>query len=266
MVSKNQMNVIIGILFLFTVLIIIVGVSNSKTTKESEISVEMNVSKTPDGKPLVEYHVSAIYSTNVDNWMKEYALEHRTSSQEELHLFTFSDGKQFEYWMSEASAAEKGFLYPSSWTEELDESLSPSKINEQQFNENLNQLMSKWDGACFEWQADEIIGERLYVYTGQPLTGLSIGDEASFLKNYIDLKPDRDEYGIIIQAPSADGQTITKALEYQSKDHTLLEAEITSSGSKSGIMWTDATYTSIVNAIKTNTFTNHPGKEGVLQF
>lgn len=260
------MNVIIGILFMLTILIVIAGVSNSSTTTEPGISAEMSVSKTPDGKPLVEYHVSATYSTNMDDWMKEYALEHRTSRQEELHLFTFSDGKQFEYWMSEANAAEKGFLYPSSWTEELDESLSPNKINEQQFDENLKQLISKWDGAYFEWQADEIIGERLYVYTGQTLAGLSISDEALFLKNYIDLKPDRDKYGIIIQAPSADGQTITKALEYRPEDHTLLEAKITSSGSKSGIKWTDATYTSIVNAIETNTFTNHPGKEGILQY
>lgn len=240
-------------------------INSSKTVDEPEMSADINISKTPAEKPLVEYRVSVPYSSEMDSWMQEYALEHRTSNQEELHLFTFSDGKQFEYWMAVSGASEKGFLYPSSWTEEPDESLSPNKISEEQCRENLEALLSKWNGAYFEMQADSNYGERLYVYTGQPLAGSSYSDAASYLKNYIDYKPDREAYGLVIQAPMADGQnTIVKAFAYEPKNHVLFEAEMTNLGSTSNTVWTDTTYTTIVNAIETNTFTNHPGKMGLL--
>lgn len=225
----------------------------------------MTISETPDEKPLVKYRVSVPYSQDMNGWMQEYALEHRTSNQEELHLFTFSDGTQFEFWMTGTGAVQQGLLTESEWTEEPDESLSPSKITEEQFEENLNTLTSEWNGAYFEWQADNNYGERLYVYTGQPLAGLSPSDAASFLKNYIDYKPDRDVYGLVIQAPAADSQnTIIKAFVYKPKDYTLYELEELSLGDKSYIMWIDTTYITIVNAIETNTLTNHPGKMGFL--
>ncbi|KKF98406.1 hypothetical protein DU80_13155 [Methanosarcina mazei] len=41
------------------------------------------------------------------------------------------------------------------------------------------------------------------------MAGLSPSDAASFLKNYIDYKPDRDVYGLVIQAPAADGQILS---------------------------------------------------------
>lgn len=237
-------------------------VSNSDTT-DKPASAGMNISETPDGKPLVEYYVSTPYTQDMDKWMQKYAQDHRTGDGEELHLFTFSDGKQFEYWMSAKDASEKGFLYPSNWTEEPDESLAPSKITEEQFKANLNQLLSNWSGSYFEIQPDDNLGERLYVYTGQPLAGLDQGTAASFLKNYIDYKPDRDAYGLAIQAPTADGQgTIDKAFVYEPKKQILFENENGNSDSTSSTVWTDATYTSIVSAIETNTFTNHPGKTG----
>lgn len=61
---------------------------------------------------------------------------------------------------------QQGLLTESEWIEEPDESLSPSKITEEQFKENLNTLTSEWNGAYFEWQADNNYGEMLYVYTG----------------------------------------------------------------------------------------------------
>ncbi len=241
-------------------------ISQSQDKTETTIAVEMSIGETPVGKTLVEYFVSVPYSSEMDRWMKEYAQEHRISDEEELHLFTFSEGKQFEYWMSSTAAKDSGSLFPSSWTEEPDESLSPNKISKEQFEENISSLISGQDEAYFEWQTDDNYGERLYVYTGQPLSGLSPSDAASFLKNYIDFKPDRDVYGLVIQAPAADGQnTIIKSFVYHPKDHKLDEVKMTSLGSASdNTVWTDATYTSIVNAVETNTFTNHPGKKGSL--
>lgn len=238
-------------------------VSSSKTTDDPTTSTEMNVSSTPDGKPLVEYHVSFPYSQDMDDWMKEYALENRIGNQEELHLFTFSDGKQFEYYMNAAGASESGFLYPSNWTEELDESLKPTKITEEQFIENMDTLTGEWHGAYYQIQADDNYGELLYVNTGQPLTGLGTTDAAAFLKNYIDFRPYRDAYGLVIQSPTANGQgSIVKSFAYEPKNHVLFEVEMTDFGSTSNTAWTDATYTSIAKAIETGTFTNHPGKMG----
>ena len=110
------------------------GVKEVTTTK-------MNLSKTPDGTPLVEYHVSTPYSSDKDSWMKEYAQEHRTSSNAELHLFTFSDGKQFEYYMASAEASDKSSVFPANWTEEPNESLKPTKISEQQFQQNMKDIL-----------------------------------------------------------------------------------------------------------------------------
>ncbi|MGB9938703.1 hypothetical protein [Methanosarcina sp.] len=238
-------------------------ISSSETTDKPAISAEMSISETPDEKPLVEYSVAAPYSEDMDEWMKEYALDHRTGDGEELHLFTFSDGKQFEYWMNAASASEKGYLYPSSWTEEPDESLTPIKTSEEQCIENLEAFLSKWDGAYFEMQPDDNFGEKLYVYTGQPLSGLRPSDAAVILKNYIDYNPDRDTYCVVIQATTANGRgTIFNTYGYEPKKKILFKSEIIESVPASNTMWTDATYTSIVNAIETNTFTNHPGKMG----
>ncbi|RXA21834.1 hypothetical protein EQO05_00940 [Methanosarcina sp. MSH10X1] len=239
------------------------GCISSSDTTDKPAPAEMNISETPDGKPLVEYTVSTPYTQDKDEWMKEYAQDHRTGDGEELHLFTFSDGKQFEYYMLTEGVSEKGFVYPSSWTEEPDESLTPTKISEEQCIENLEAFLSKWDGAYFEMQPDDNFGEKLYVYTGQPLVGLSPSDAAVILKNYIDYNPDRDEYCLVIQTPAAEGRgTIIKVYGYEPKKQILFESEIMESVPASNTIWTDATYTSIVNAIETNTFTNHPGKMG----
>jgi hypothetical protein len=117
-------------------------VSNSKTTTTNKASeVTMTVTKAPDNKSVVRYNVSSPYSPDKDDWMKTYAQEHRTSNNEELHLFTFSDGKQFEYYMTNSEASDKGSIFPASWTEEPNESLKPTKITEQQFQQNMQNIL-----------------------------------------------------------------------------------------------------------------------------
>jgi hypothetical protein len=232
-------------------------------------TTEINISKTPDETPLIEYHVSAPYSSDMDSWMTEYAQKHRTSNKKELHLFTFSDGKQFEYNMPATGTRDEDSLLPASWTEEPNESLKPTKINEQQFQQNMQSILSEWSGSNYELKPDNMSGEILYVYLGEIFAPLGQDEEASILKNYIDLKPDRTEYTIAILAPSAvEGVNISHTLKFTPQNHTLVEEKSLLPGGSSKpsrTVWYDATYTSIMNANETTDFTNNPGKVGYFE-
>jgi hypothetical protein len=113
---------------------------------------------------------------------------------------------------------------------------------------------------------DDTFGEILYVNLGEIFAPLGQGEEASILKNYIDLKPDRTEYTISILTFSAvGGVNISHTLKFTPQNHTLVKEKslLPGGGSEpSRIVWYDATYTSIVNAIETTDFTNNPGKVG----
>ncbi len=245
------------------------AINSTDAATEIDISkdptAEMNISKTPDETPLMEYHVSVPYSSDMDSWMTVYAQKHRTNNKKELHLFTFSDGKQFEYYMAATGTRDEDSLFPASWTEEPNESLKPTKISEQQFQQNMQSILSDWGGSHYELKPDNMSGEILYVYLGEMFTPLVQGVEASILKNYIDLKPDRTEYTIAILTPSAvEGVNISHTLKFTPQNHTLIEEKslLPDDGKKSRTVWYDATYTSIVNAIETTDFTNNPGKVG----
>ena len=225
----------------------------------------MNVSKAPDDKPVVEYKVSSPYTPDKDNWMKEYAQEHRTSNNEELHLFTFSNGKQYEYNLLSAKATsnEKGFLFSGNWTEEPNETLKPTKISEQQFEQNMNSILSKWSDARYEWKPSDQYGEALNVYINEKMAVTGYDVIASIMKNYIDLKPDRTSYAVMIVTPSATGDSMVHSLIFEPDKHLLVALELSSPNSTPTLtVWSDGTYTSIVNSIETNDFTNNPGKVG----
>lgn len=229
-------------------------------------TAEMNISKTPDEIPLVEYHVSASYSPDMDSWMKAYAKKHRTGKKEELHLFTFSDGKQFEYYLPAAGSRNEGTLSSASWVEESStESLKPTKISEQRFQQNMQSILSYYSGSHYELKSDNISGEILYVYIGKISETMGQADEASILKNYIDLKPNRAEYTIEILTPSASKDVkVVHTLKFTPQNHTLVEENsvLPDDGDKSSTVWYDASYTTIVNAIDKYDFTNNPGKVG----
>lgn len=228
-------------------------------------TTEINISKTPDETPLVEYHVSAPYSSGMDNWMKEYAQKHRTGNKEELHLFTFSDGKQFEYHKTAAGSRDKGSLSSASWMEESNEPQKPAKISEQQFQQNMQSILSYYSGSHYELKSDETSGEILYVYLGKISATMEQADEASILKDYIDLKPDKTEYTIAILSPSAAKDVkVVYTLKFTPQNHTLIEEKsvLPDDGEKSSTVWYDATYTTIANAIEKYDFTNNPGKVG----
>lgn len=246
------------------------AVNNTDVATEIDFSkdstTEMNISRTPDETPLIEYHVSAPYSSDRDSWMTEYAQKNRTSNKKELHLFTFSDGKQFEYYMTATGTRDESSLSPASWTEEPNESLKPTKINGTQFKQNMKSILSNWSDSHYQLKQDDTFGEILCVNLGEIFTPLGQDEEASILKNYIDLKPNRTEYIISILTPSAvEGVNISHTLKFTPQNHTLIEEKslLPGGGSKpSRTVWYDATYTSIVNAIETTDFTNNPGKVG----
>lgn len=244
------------------------AVNSVDTTTEMNISkdpaAKINISKTPDETPLVEYHVSVPYSSDMDSWMKEYAQKHRTGKKAELHLFTFSDGNQFEYHLPVAGSRYEGTLSSASWVEESsNESLKPTKISEQQFQQNMQSILSDWSGSHYELKPDNTSGEVLYVYLGELLATMEQDREASILKNYIELNPDRTEYTIAILTPTvAKGVKSVLTLKFTPQNHTLVEEKslLPDDGQKSRTVWYDATYTTIVNAIKKYDFTNNPGK------
>jgi len=239
----------------------------SGSDKGSEISAIKTLSKAPDGKPVVEYNALSPYSQDMDKWMREYAQKHRTSNNEELHLFTFSNGKQFEYHLLSTSAntSEKGFLYATNWTKEPNETLQPTKISEQQFHQNLKDILNRWSGS-YKWKSDDKSDEVLVVQLGEKLASFGYDGEASVLKNYMDFKPDKTVYKILILTPSAiDGMNISTAVTFTPQNHSLVEKLKTlpeNSFKPTVTVWDDATYTSIVKAIETNDFTNNPGKVG----
>lgn len=229
-------------------------------------TTEINISKTPDETPLVEYLVSDPYSPGMDSWMKKHAQKHRTSNEEELHLFTFSDGKQFEYYMPAARSRYEGTINSASWVKESnDHLLEPVKISDQQFQQNMQSILSHYNSSLYELKPDETSGEILYVYLGEIFATMEQYDEASILKNYIDLKPDRSEYTIAIVSPMAakDVKDVC-TLKFTPQNNTLVEENsvFPDAGKKSSTVWYDATYTTIVNAIEKYDFTNNPGKVG----
>jgi hypothetical protein len=243
------------------------AVDSAEPTNEMMINknpaTELNISKTIDETPLVEYHVSAPYSSDMDSWMKEYAQKHRTSKKEELHLFTFSDGKQFEYYLP-AGSRNEGTLSSASWVEESsNEILKPTKISEQQFQQNMQSILSHYNGSHYESKSDNTSREILYVYQGKLLETMEQADKASILKNYIDLNPDRTEYTIAILTPTvAKGVKFVLTLKFTPQNHILVEEKsmLPDDGKKSRTIWYDATYTTIENAIEKYDFTNNPGK------
>ena len=107
------------------------------------------------------------------------------------------------------------------------------------------------------------------VHLGEKSAPLGRDGEASILKNYIDLKSERTEYTIIILTPSVvDGVNIFRILTFVPQNHTLVETKrmLPDDGSKPTVTeWDDATYTSIVNAVEINDFTNNPGKVGFFE-
>jgi hypothetical protein len=123
-------------------------------------------------------------------------------------------------------------------------------------------FLSKWNGF-YKWQSDANFGEVLSVQLGEKLASVGRDGQASILKNYIDLKPDRTIYTIAIVTPSAiDGVYIVNVLTFTPKDYSLLASKRTDDSKPTVTVWKDATYTSIVNAIETNDFTNDQGKVG----
>lgn len=238
--------------------------NNNQAQVSADTSVKMNSFKSPDGKPVTEFYVSTPYSTDKDSWMKTYTQQHHTNSNPELFLFTFADGKQFEYDYTGVGQYNTGMLLPGNWTEEPNESLKPTKITDQQFQQNMNSILSKWSGSSYEFKSDSIYGEVLDVYINEKLAVTGYDVQASILKNYVDLKPDRTAYHIILITPSAvEGTSIYNGLVYSPKDHQLIEFDsMTGQTTKQSLVWTDATYTSIVNAIEANDFTNNPAKVG----
>lgn len=227
---------------------------------------EINVSKTPDEIPLVEYHVSAPYSSEMDSWMKAYAQKHRTGSKEEMHLFTFSDGEQFEYDLPVARSRNEGTLSSASWVEESsNEMLKPSKIDTQQFHQNMQSILSYYSDSYYDLKSDDTSGEILYVHLSKILEIMEDADKASILKNYIDLKPERTEYTIkILTLTASKNVKFVNTLKFTPQNHTLVEENsvLPDRGEKYVTVWYDASYTTIVKAIDKYDFTNNPGKVG----
>jgi hypothetical protein len=257
-------------LILFLVIGIVMalaGCSSNNNSSGDQTSIKTNISQTPDGKPVTEFFVSTPYSKDKDSWIKDYAKQHHTNSNPEMFLFTFSNGKQFEYDYTGIGSYNQGMLLPGNWTEEPNESLKPTQISEQQFDTNMNSILSKWSGSSYKWNTDSTYGEVLAVYIGEKAAVTGYDVEASILKNYIDLKPDRTSYAMVLVTPGEiSGMNMVNALVFTPKDCKIIEVDKTGSDSTgTQTVWTDATYTSIVNAIEANDFTNNPAKVGTIE-
>ncbi|MEZ5334172.1 MAG: hypothetical protein R2741_02490 [Methanolobus sp.] len=257
---------------LFTILILVsitLGCiddsTNGNAESESGIVPETSFSVRADGKPIAEYIVPVAYSSDYDEWMANTAEENRKYVRDELHLFTFADGKQFEYYLKDPDVAVDSFLVESEWTEEPDESLSPTPITREEFESDLEKILSEYNGAYYEWHNNVDFGEILYIYSGEPLALYSTSLQATILKEYVDSNPDKDEYVIGFEIPMATENTVTiTALYFSPSDYTIMRDEslFVSDTKISAVITTcsDATYTSIVKAIDTGIYVNHPAK------
>lgn len=236
--------------------------SNSNETHSSDVlSPTSSQGVRPDGSTYVEYFVPRPYISNLAAWMVEYSKENRITSREELHMFNFEDGRQYEMYLPNTGAKSQGNLLKGSWTSEPDESLTPIKITEEQFTSKINKLLTNDQDAYFEFNNNDQYGKQLYVYTS------SMTDDcfqAEILKNYVDYYPDQDAYFIRFKNTLAIENTfMITGLLYKPHDYSLvisdtLVGEITET--TTGEVVLDATYTSIVNAMESCSYTNHPGK------
>jgi hypothetical protein len=239
--------------------------TDGNAESESGIVPETSFYVRADGKPIAEYVVPVAYSSEYDEWMGKTAEENRKYLRDELHLFTFEDGKQFEYYLKNPDVAVDSFLIESKWTEEPDESLSPTPITREEFESDLEEMLSEYSGAFYEWKDDAQYGEILYVYTGEPLALMTTNQQAIILKEYVDSNPDKDEYVMIFEIPMASENYVTQVVLYFSpSDYTIIRNDgFFVSGTKISSDITtcsDATYTSIVKAIDTGIYVNHPAK------
>lgn len=259
----SKIKTALAVIFVIFAAFFVIGYTSTETnTTNTEPTI--NISKAPDNKPVVRYYVNETYSSEKDAWMKSYALDHRTTDQEELHLFTFADGNQFEYHMLSTGAQEKGFLYTGNWTETLDESLQPTQIDDKQFVENITSLLNKYPGSYYTVAPDQNLGNILQIWIPDKNAVAGPDFSAALLKNYIDLKPNEYVYTVgIATASHVDGLNNVQMYSFKPSTHTLVRT--TSYGGSLGetcTAWTDVTYTSIVKATETGEFTNDPGKLG----
>jgi len=261
---------IVGGLFLAFVLfcIVIVVIAPNTPAQNTEQSITSNISISPDGKRVVEYAVPYAYTDDKFSWMGVYAKEHRSSPKEELHLFTFSNGVQFEYHLNNAGVPQDGFTYSGNWTNTPNESIKPTSITRQQFDENLKQYLSQYPGATYTTGQFDSGVNYLLVDVLQQNTGFSTKDTAFYLKNFIDLNPNLKGFNIIVKSPTAvSGWQNMQLTTFASDNYTLVRQDTIldqnyAVSSMKSVTWTDATYTSISNAVETSDFTNHPGKIG----
>jgi hypothetical protein len=233
LVIENKLHLHMSIPFRLLVITIlfagsgIVLPNNVSTHTNSDVNMITNNTQTPDGKPVTECFISTPYSPDKDSWIKEYAQQHHTNSNPEMFLFTFSNGKQFEYDYTGVGSYNQGMLLPGNWTEKPNESLKPTKISEQQFEQNMNNIITMWSGSSYKWLSDKTSGEVLQVYIGQKnAAGVGNDVEASILKNYIDLKPDQTAYEVIIVIPAAiEGSNSCHTLVFTPGNYQLVELE-----------------------------------------
>jgi hypothetical protein len=165
-----------------------------------------------------------------------------------------------------AGSRNEGTLSSASWVEESSkEMLKPTKIDIQQFQQNMQSILSYYNDSYYELKSDNTSGEILYVHLGKILEILEDADKASILKNYIDLRPDRTEYTIkILTLTASKNVKFVNTLKFTPQNHTLVEENsvLPETGEKYGTVWYDTSYTTIVKAIDKYDLTNNPGKVG----
>ncbi|WP_305065169.1 hypothetical protein [Methanococcoides sp.] len=258
----NTFRKLLVILLICAALTAVGCTNNSEETHTSDVlSPTSTQGVRPDGSTYVEYFVPKPYTSNMAAWMMDYSKENRITSREELHLFNFDDGRQYEMYIPNAGAKSQGNLLRGSWTNEPDESFTPTAITEEQFQDRMEKLLANDQKAYFKFDTNDQYGKQLYVHTS------SMSDDcfqAEVLKNYIDYNSDRDKYFVIFsnQLATENTYTITGVL-YEPHKYSLvisdtLVGEVTET--TFGEVVQDATYTSIVKAIESCSYTNHPGK------